>query len=122
MPFKDITKRRAAVSKSMAKWREENPELYRAKIRSGWLKKRYGMTAAEYDALNAAQKGLCAICNKPEDNGRRLCVDHCHHTGAVRELLCNPCNRGMGFFEDSPELLRRAAEYIEAHRVQDKAA
>ncbi len=57
----------------------------------------------------AEQKGKCRICDR---NNRPLCVDHCHKHQHLRGLLCGPCNSGLGFFEDSPELLLRAALYL----------
>ena len=41
--------------------------------------------------------------------------DHDHKTGAFRGWLCNACNSGIGFFQDNPRLMRRAADYITAH-------
>lgn len=58
-----------------------------------------------------SQKGKCGICDR---NNRTLCVDHCHQHQHLRGLLCGPCNSGLGFFEDSPELLLRAALYLMA--------
>jgi hypothetical protein len=76
------------------------------------LKRRYGITADEADAMLADQGGLCAICQEaPADH-----VDHDHDTGAVRALLCFNCNGGLGQFRDDPAVLRAAADYIEHHR------
>jgi recombination endonuclease VII len=72
------------------------------------LKRLYGITIEEYDALFTKPKGRCAIC-KQKPKGQRLSVDHCHRGKFVRWLLCNLCNRGLGCFRDDPRLLRTAA-------------
>jgi hypothetical protein len=80
--------------------------------------KRYGITFADYQAMLARQKGLCAICEK-EEAKRSLCVDHCHDTGRVRRLLCNRCNTGLGNFDDDPRRVLTAAAYLlEFHDAQ----
>lgn len=81
------------------------------------LKKRYGITPEQYEALLAAQNGQCAICgSKPKDgsNGKRLrlCLDHSHENGMVRGLLCNACNAGLGHFADNPDNLAAAIRYL----------
>lgn len=86
------------------------------------LKRHYGMSRAEYDALYALQNGLCAICGEPETVarlGKQMClaVDHCHQNGHVRELLCRKCNTGLGSFKDDPALLRTAIAYLEKHAL-----
>lgn len=43
-------------------------------------------------------------------------LDHDHASGAVRGLLCSACNTGMGLLGDNPNLLRIAAQYLEANR------
>lgn len=40
-------------------------------------------------------------------------LNHCHIHGHVRGILCNECNRGLGYYHDNPVVLRRAAQYIE---------
>lgn len=76
------------------------------------LKRRYGITAEDADAMLEAQGGVCAICLVATASH----VDHDHATGKVRELLCFNCNGGLGQFKDDPDVLRAAAEYVERHR------
>lgn len=78
------------------------------------LLKRFGITSADYYAMLADQNGVCGICKKPELRRKRLSVDHCHATGKVRGLLCQPCNLSLGLFNDSADNLRSAAEYLES--------
>lgn len=75
------------------------------------LKKKYGMTEADYDALLNQQNGQCGICRKTPDK-RRLAVDHCHATNRVRGLLCDWCNRNLGWFERQKE---EAEAYLKAN-------
>lgn len=89
---------------------KRQPRHGRASRRSTWLK-RYQLTPAQYDAMLAAQGGVCAICRSL--GKRRPCVDHCHATGAIRGLLCNRCNSGIGHFFDRPDLLIAAVAYLE---------
>ena len=59
----------------------------------------------------------CAICYTNEPGRYDWLPDHNHETGIVRGILCNSCNMGLGKLEDSPTLLRRAADYLENRSV-----
>lgn len=91
-------------------WRAKN----RAKVKGYDLKKGYGLSLEDFDALHEIQGGVCAICGK--DKGTTLVVDHCHATNKVRGLLCHPCNRGLGMFKDNARLLANAIAYLTATR------
>jgi hypothetical protein len=98
-----------------------NPAQRQANLRQR-LRRLYGLTVEQYEAMLAAQDGRCVICGDPPDpNGikaaSRLHVDHDHTTGRNRDLLCCRCNQGIGYFKDDPGLFRAAAAYIERHRV-----
>jgi hypothetical protein len=56
----------------------------------------YGITAADYARLYAAQGGKCYICRR-KAHSKRLAVDHDHETGEVRGLLCADRERGCNF-------------------------
>lgn len=111
-----------------------SPELYRARKKAEFgrnretyrrhrLKKSFGLTLEEYRDMVEAQGGVCYICKRPEVTDRRgrvidLAVDHDHATGQVRHLLCGNCNKGLGNFQDSPELLASAILYLRSHRLR----
>jgi hypothetical protein len=77
----------------------------------------YGLSPRDVAAMLARQNGVCGICkNKRKKKVKRLVVDHCHDTSGVRGLLCDSCNFGLGKFEDNPEFLRAAADWIEDYR------
>lgn len=90
---------------STRRWFEANPGYSHAH----YIKKTYGITVEEYDKIIA--RG-CAICGKSEG---RMCLDHCHTTGKVRDCLCQQCNVGIGHFKDDPTLLARAIQYLREH-------
>lgn len=67
-----------------------------------------------FDAIVAAQGGVCAICHRPPtDKKRRLHVDHDHKTGRIRGLLCLHCNVMLGKSRDCRETLLSAVEYLD---------
>lgn len=78
-------------------------------------RRRYGVDDVEYQQLLTKQNGLCAICTKTCT--RQLALDHDHDTGKVRGLLCNSCNRGLGYFKDNQVLLGNARDYLIKHGV-----
>lgn len=86
------------------------------------LKRYYGLTVGQFEAMQAAQDNVCAICKQPErtidkrlGRVRNLAVDHCHITGKVRGLLCQGCNQGLGNFEEDPARLQAALDYLKRH-------
>lgn len=99
----------AAHAASRKLWLDANPER-RDRVRRTQALRAYGMTIADYDAMLEAQGGACKLCRRPP-SGRRLSVDHCHSTGAVRGLLCNLCNMLMGFVDADRDFIAR----LEAH-------
>jgi hypothetical protein len=73
------------------------------------LKNLYQMTQKEYEIRLKNQGGVCFLCK----SSAKLVIDHDHVTNKVRGILCDLCNRGLGYFKDNPDVLRLAANYVE---------
>ena len=105
------------------KWQSDNPKRYKENWkRSSHGRDRLRRKATEYNiSVEDLQKlyddagGKCEICrNEPN---RWLVVDHCHNSTKVRGILCEQCNQALGLFKDDPEVMRKAALYIERDPV-----
>lgn len=68
----------------------------------------YGISLRQKQAIEARQDGHCAICRQAVP----LHLDHNHADSRVRGMLCGPCNRGLGCFNDDPARLHAAADYL----------
>lgn len=94
--------------------RSENAMRRRRETKGDYqLRWTYGISADDYDAILTAQDGCCFACGERSTTSR-LTVDHDHATGVVRGLLCGSCNLALGKLQDSPEILRRLADYLES--------
>ncbi len=105
------------VTCNVNRWRRLNPERNRA-LRC-IERTRAGISYAKNDAILVNAK-MCALCETPFDvigkKKRSPILDHDHATGQLRDVLCNQCNKALGWFSDDPKLLRRAAAYLEKHQ------
>ncbi|MFW6695441.1 endonuclease VII domain-containing protein [Streptomyces sp. MAR4 CNX-425] len=90
-------------------WASYCRECRAKRNREGYFRRKYGLTEAERDALIVSQGGVCLICLA----ARAEHVDHDHQTGRVRGVLCFSCNAALGQFKDRPDVIRRAAAYVE---------
>jgi hypothetical protein len=111
--------RQARYTEAQRARTKANPEKFRTYFRNYHIKKAYGITAEQYEALLQGQGGACAICGRLPNGTNHveqsLVIDHCHDTGKVRGLLCNNCNSGMGIIGDSVEHLEAAIEYLKRY-------
>lgn len=93
---------------------------HRDKIRNYKLNYKYKISESQYKSILKLQNGVCAVCKLPETEKRRrvlknLCVDHDHLTGKIRGLLCQKCNRILGYFEkliNNPILMKSFKIYL----------
>jgi hypothetical protein len=118
-----------ARHRSECRDRWHRSEATRERNYDGWLRRAYGITLEDYNAMLERQGGVCAICgDDPKvvhvDKGRnaqRLVLDHCHATGRIRGLLCGPCNRALAPLERDPAWVKRAIAYLDPAEALDVA-
>ena len=85
--------------------------LYREKELDRIRFSKYGISGNEFRIRLTNQKNKCPICE--QILVRNPSVDHDHLTGKIRGLICNACNLAIGNAGDSPDRLRRMADYLE---------
>ena len=76
---------------------------------------------------NKPKKGSyfkCPICRKRSIVGvtAKIVADHDHHTGDIRDYICDSCNTGLGRFKNGQNCLRDALIYLEEREAGLKAA
>lgn len=76
----------------------------------------YRLTGSQ--AREFRSRKCCDICGRTDSavKGKALLLDHCHSTGVVRGVLCQPCNIALGGFDDDIDRMRAAISYLEKHR------
>jgi hypothetical protein len=97
----------------------DSTQTKKEKAREQRLNKFFNLTSQLWDVIAAYQNHVCFVCHKPQKSGKRLAVDHSHHSGIIRALLCSTCNRALGRMErtwpkgtDVPAMLIRLAEVL----------
>lgn len=78
---------------------------------------KHSLTPEEY--LELLEKG-CAVCGITTG---RLCLDHDHKCcpgqktcgKCIRGVLCDKHNRGLGYFDDDIEAIRKVLAYLESY-------
>lgn len=109
MAYANVEDLRAA----QARWRERHRDRHAAQTRAAKLRSKYGLSIEDFERIAAIQGDRCALCRTDTPGGRGSWhVDHDHETGAIRGLLCMRCNRAIGMFEDSTDLLELAIRYL----------
>ena len=55
----------------------------------------------------------CQICKKNLIVGvSKIVLDHNHKTGKVRGYICESCNTGIGRFDDDPNIVKNAIDWL----------
>ena len=111
-------------NKAHAKKRyQENPIWARNRL----MKQFHKITWGEFLIRVDSQNGRCAICGvmleveSKKCVANKACMDHNHGTGENRGVLCHLCNRALGMFHESIEVLMAAIAYIERWKQPRKS-
>lgn len=94
--------------KKHKEWIANNREYYKRGCRKQNYRIFYGVELETVEEMVAKQNSLCYICKKKT----KLELDHCHKTKKIRRMLCGKCNKGLGQFDENPELLLAAVAYL----------
>lgn len=97
-------------------WLEYRKEYSKRRVKENRcynLRNNYGITLQEWEELFISQGSKCGICGTKEMPSMGWHTDHCHKTSKVRGILCHSCNTGLGKFQDSTELLKKAVMYLD---------
>lgn len=88
----------------------------RERARDLYLRRTYGITAAQWGVMARLQGGACAICRRAPKPGKKLHTDHDHKTKRVRGGLCFRCNhRLLGRGLEDAKLHEAAADYLRSN-------
>lgn len=100
------------------RWRQRNKEQVAKMMRRLHYRRKYNCVIADYDLMFAMQNGCCACCGRTDNYHRKhFDIDHDHHSGKARGLLCVVCNRLVGRAEhmslsENSESLKRVKKYL----------
>lgn len=61
-------------------------------------------------------KGECEICKTTDPGACGWRIDHCHLTKQFRGIICDHCNRALGFLRDCIETALAVADYLKVNQ------
>lgn len=85
---------------------------------SARIKRNHNLSLNEYNIMLEKQNNNCCICGetlKTGSGGRA--IDHCHISGRIRGIVCQPCNVTMGLLKENTETLQSMITYLELHKA-----
>tara|TARA_R100001443_G_C3362132_1_gene179252 strand:+ start:3820 stop:4260 length:441 start_codon:yes stop_codon:yes gene_type:complete len=78
------------------------------------LREKHGMPNSDY-TCPVCERGETEVAGKGGQKNGAWVLDHCHDTSTFRGWLCHSCNRALGGFSDSVDILKKAIIYLEKH-------
>tara|TARA_R110000737_G_C14225854_1_gene421850 strand:+ start:89 stop:487 length:399 start_codon:yes stop_codon:yes gene_type:complete len=108
--FKGLKEEHFTRSKTKGLWQYGNCKKCHQEYTRAW---RYGITIEEMRNMLKASTN-CAICDIKFTSNRKV-IDHCHNTGKIRDILCDPCNTTLGHLEKQDGIREKFNNYIIKH-------
>lgn len=105
-------------------WHKARKDLYLVSASTLAVHK---ITAIDFQSMLLIQDMKCAICARnffdlpfvqkthQKELKPNINIDHDHRTNLVRGLLCDECNKGLGFMKDNIGRLQAAISYLKKH-------
>lgn len=117
---KDVDSARPSARKKRVAY-NRSPERLEASRASARKSQRRASGVTDPSGANGSGES-CSICGVrlvgAGQSPRSPTYDHDHETGLFRGWLCSKHNRGLGCFDDNPQLLKQAIEYLEKFRQE----
>jgi len=121
--YKQQYQKRPEVKEKKNQWARDNSE----KVREARYKNRCGLSLEDIENLMEDQDYECPICQDEMDIewAKSWHVDHDHSCCSgkqacgkcTRGILCMHCNQMLGQAKDNPDVLRKAADYLERYQL-----
>ena len=110
-------------NKDNRKLRHQDPEVRAKELlqkSENHYKRRHNMTREGRDRYILEQGSICGICATDDPGKRGWQLDHDHTccpaeyscSSCRRGILCVRCNTAIGLFDDNPEFIRKALDYL----------
>lgn len=119
--LKHYSENKDSINEKKRLWRKNNPEKEAIQQFKNGLKIKYNLTLEQYQEMIDNQENKCAICGHEMVDGRntRYCrnVDHKHGSKPViiRSILCNCCNKVIGYAYEDIKVLKNSIKYLQFH-------
>lgn len=100
----------------MREWAKNNRAHLNTYARKQYYQQKYNLTPEQKAEMLTSQGNVCACCGSDSPRHKQgWVVDHCHTSGKVRGILCQPCNLALGKVRESIPHLKALISYLEKH-------
>lgn len=99
---------KACWKKACKKYFTKNKQHLKVKQRDYHYKSEYGISFLDFEEMKKSADYKCESCGQE----KTLVLDHCHSSGGIRGVLCNPCNQALGSLYDNEDYILGLLAYL----------